>query len=418
LLKKEVYNMRIAIIGTGISGLSAARLLSNNHIVTLFEKTNNIGGLIRCSKEEGHLYHRVGGHVFNSKNKEVLHWFWQFFNCEEEFNETKRNAKIWIKGKVVGYPIENYLYEFEESLSSQIVEELLDTHNNKGGSVNFKDFLISNFGKTLYELYFKPYNEKLWQQNTANMPLDWLEGKLPMPDIKDIIMANIHRTNEEKMVHSCFFYPKENGSQFIIDRLAKDLFIQVDKKVTSLVKSDDRWLINEREEFDSVIYTGDIRRLSELVEFSNELDFDTSLFRSNGTSNCLCETDSTDLSWLYIPDKEFKAHRIIYTGNFSDFNNAKAKRKSCVVEFSGKVDEAIMKEEIKKLPGNLNFIRSNYEANSYVIQSPQTRKVIQKIKEEYEPQGLYLLGRFAEWEYYNMDKCIESAMRVADKIKK
>jgi len=32
--------------------------------------------------------------------------------------------------------------------------------------------------------------------------------------------------------------------------------------------------------------------------------------------------------------------------------------------------------------------------------------------------GFFLLGRFAEWEYYNMDKSIEAAMTLADSFEK
>src|SRR6187402_3181346 len=93
---------KIAVIGAGISGLSIASLLHDSAEVTLFERADHIGGLVHCSQEKGVLYHRVGGHVFNSKNKKVLNWFWSKFDKESEFIQAKRNAKIFYKGSFIG----------------------------------------------------------------------------------------------------------------------------------------------------------------------------------------------------------------------------------------------------------------------------------------------------------------------------
>jgi UDP-galactopyranose mutase len=32
------------------------------------------------------------------------------------------------------------------------------------------------------------------------------------------------------------------------------------------------------------------------------------------------------------------------------------------------------------------------------------------------PHSIYLCGRFAEWEYYNMDKAIEAAINLVEEI--
>ena len=53
------------VVGAGVSGLSAARLLKeNNKEVLVLEKADKPGGLIKCDRVDGHLFHRVGGHVF------------------------------------------------------------------------------------------------------------------------------------------------------------------------------------------------------------------------------------------------------------------------------------------------------------------------------------------------------------------
>ena len=73
---------KIAIIGAGISGMSAAHYLNDNYEVKVFEQESSPGGLIRCRRVNGSLFHTCGGHVFNSKRKDVLEWFWSLFNAD------------------------------------------------------------------------------------------------------------------------------------------------------------------------------------------------------------------------------------------------------------------------------------------------------------------------------------------------
>lgn len=415
--------MKIAIMGSGISGLSIANLLKGKHKVKIFEKEQHAGGLIKCERVQDCLFHKVGGHVFNSKNKTVTDWFWSHFDREKEFVKARRNAKVFFNNAIIGYPIENYLYLFEPSLVKKIISELLELSKKHARTPfeydNFEDFLQNNFGQSLYELYFKPYNHKIWQTDLSTVPMEWLEGKLPMPDFADILQSNIVREEEDKMVHSTFFYPKEGGSQFIVDRLKEGLNLQTAAMVNDIQETKAQLTING-EYFDKAIYCGDIRKLPAycknlLAENGVDVTYIEQL-RSNGTSNLFCETDDNDISWLYIPEDFTKAHRIIYTGNFSESNNRGSARKTCVVEFSGKVDYNVMVDEIKKLPGNLNPIAYNYEPNSYVIQDKRTREEINAAKQVLVGHHVYLLGRFAEWEYYNMDKAIEAAFKLEKEI--
>ena len=85
----------IAIIGGGISGLSIARLLMDQFSITVFEKEAAPGGLIRCRKVDGSLFHTCGGHVFNSKMQHVLDWFWTFFCRENDFTLADRNSVVF-----------------------------------------------------------------------------------------------------------------------------------------------------------------------------------------------------------------------------------------------------------------------------------------------------------------------------------
>jgi protoporphyrinogen oxidase len=409
---------KIIIIGAGISGLSAAQLLQSDFDVTLLEQDTRPGGLIKCDTVAGNLFHRVGGHVFNSKNQAVLDWFWQFFDRDTEFRKAHREARIYLKGAYIGYPIENHLYQLSPDLVQAVITDLLQLSQQQTTVLppnNFEAFLRQRFGNTLYNLYFGVYNQKIWNRDLSGIPLEWLADKLPMPRITEILQSNISRQGEQQMVHASFYYPVRGGSQFIINRLAEGLNIETGVRVQQISLAGNKISINNGSyTADHLIYCGDIRKLGSLLQEDDpvlqEQLAGVQDLPTNGTTNALCYTDDTAISWLYLPEQQFKAHRIIYTGNFSPENNAPGERKTCVVEFSGWQPEAVVREELSRLPGNLTFISGNHEPDSYIIHRQDTAQRMQMIRQALAARQIHLLGRFAEWQYYNMDKCIESAM--------
>jgi protoporphyrinogen oxidase len=412
----------IAIIGAGISGISAARMLSRKHRVCVFEKAARPGGLVKCDRIQDNLFHRVGGHVFNSKNPQVLDWFWSFFDRDKEFLKARRNAKILFQGKLIGYPIENYLHQLDKDFVSAVLNDFLSPEYKPEDPMSYPDFasfLNSNFGNTLYEAYFRPYNEKIWNRDLKEIPLAWLHGKLPMPDLKSMLLSNIVVQEESDMVHSTFYYAREGGSQFIADRLAEGLDIRLNAEISGIIKTNEGYRIGEEGPFDLIVFTGDVRQADRMFPDSEAAKLAGQTLKnlpSNGTSNLFCETDPGDVSWLYLPGPETKAHRIIYTGTFAESNNRGSKRHTCVVEFSGQYSYEFMCEEVKKLPGNMEPLDWNYEPNSYIVHDHRSANLLTEAKNALKGEGIFLLGRFAEWEYYNMDKAIEAAMALEKEL--
>lgn len=406
---------KIAVIGGGISGLSIAQMLKDKHQVRVFEKDSKPGGLIKCDRIKGNLYHKVGGHVFNSKNQDVLNWFWKFFNKEEEFIKTPRNATVFMSGgHLVGYPIENHAYMMDEAMMKSFIYDLLviakSTHTEPE---NFEEFLIGRFGRTLYKEYFQPYNEKIWRKDLKKVPLTWLEGKLPMPSVEEMIYNNFNHVKEMNMVHSSFFYPKQNGSQFLADRLASGLDIIYNAEVTRLEKKMGKWIINEFE-YDTVIYCGNIKTFPEIIAGQMDMSFFTKQIENleyHGTTSVLCEIDKNPYSWIYMPGREHLSHRIICTGNFSKLNNAE-NMMTGTLEFTDYISEQEILGNLEKIPFSPKYLAHQYTKFTYPIQDMDTRSMINKLKEMTEANGVYLLGRFAEWEYYNMDAAIDAAMKL------
>jgi protoporphyrinogen oxidase len=417
---------KLLVVGSGISGISISKMLYEYFDVNVVEKSDRIGGLIKCDRIDDNLFHRVGGHVFNSKNTEVLNWFWSNFNKDTEFISAIRNAKILINNNLIDYPIENHLYQLDEETLRIIIHELLQLNKNSDSIINvnnFELFLKSSFGDKLFDIYFGPYNKKIWNFDLKKIPLKWLNDKLPMPNVLETIINNICKKKDNQMVHSTFFYPINGGSQFIINRISEGLKITCSTEIESINFINNTLYVNNTQYItDFLVYTGDVRLLHKIIKIPDVILMDAlySLkdLPSNGTSNVFCKTDTTEISWLYLPDSKYLAHRIIYTGNFSDKNNKDNERKTCVVEFSGIHDKNIMLNEVKKLPGNLDPIAFNYEKNSYVIHENNSKINIDVAKKLLEKYNIFLLGRFAEWEYFNMDKCIEGALNLSNTLRR
>jgi len=428
---------RIAVIGGGISGLAASQMLKQKGCIpTIYESKDKVGGLISCSVEQGHLFHRVGGHVFNSKNSAVLEWFWDFFDKESEFLKAFRNAVIFMDEKIIPYPIERYIKMLPKKEARTVVRELLELRakgeQSSGEDANyghqsFGDFLLGNFGETLCSKYFFPYNKKIWNRDLYSIPLPWLKGKLPMSSPSQIIEDNILCMEEGDMVHSSFYYPKSGGSQFIANRLAVGIEI-IFEMVATISSAQGKFFINSNSTpYDQVVYTCDTRALPSMLErdslgaFCDQLaDIlkDTSL-DSNGTSNLLCECDANNYSWVYLPSDSTRFHRIIMTGNFSPSNNSTSippGRVSCTIESSGLHSKEDLEQELMSLPFNPKAISYNYCPNSYIVHRSDTQLLLDQIKDTCREQGIHLCGRFAEWEYYNMDAAIESAMDITDDV--
>ena len=406
--------MNIAVIGAGMSGLAIANMLKDaGNDVIVFEKDSRPGGMMKCDIIKGCLFHRTGGHVFNTKREDVLEWFWKHFNVEKEFIKASRNSSVVFEGMDnVPYPIENHMYCFEDHIQKKFIADLLKIA--RGGKIkpqNFDEFLLQRFGKTLYNLYFQPYNYKVWRRDLTQVPLSWLSGKLPMPTVEEMIFNNMNHIEECQFVHSSFYYPIKGGSQFLADRLSAGLKIIYNKEIFRITMCESKWLV-EGMEFDRVIFSGNIKYLPSLLAGATNLyGFIKSIdeLESHGTTSVFCKIDKNPFSWMYLPDKKYDAHRIICTGNFSNSNNSSGIMTG-TVEFTDYISKDEILENLSRMPYNPRYIIHHYEKYTYPIQKADTRGMIKELKNMLEPLGFYLLGRFAEWEYYNMDVAIGASM--------
>lgn len=413
--------MNIAVLGAGVSGLTAARLLKDKGVnVTVYEKCDQIGGLAKSRFKDGYLYDPHGGHIFNSKHKEVVDWVFSILP-KENWQFTVRNAKIYFSGQYISYP-------FELSLSELNIDDAVECVNDfilsKQGAEpdNFRDWLIWNFGEAIANYYMLPYNEKIWAYPLEKMETQWMQGKMPLPTKKEMIRSVLLKNpSERKMPHSTFYYPIDGGIQTMINAIAEGLDIKYASPVNKIEKSDESWIINGECSYDRIISTIPLPIISKCMNLPDKIDQAISGLKYNSLNTVLFNCPPTDITWLYIPSHDYASHRIGYQSALTPNACPKSGEGCGALEIIGKkieIDSSFMKNKI--LPKEIEItsvLDSEFTEYAYVIHDLNYRYNTSQIKNYFDSvDNFSLLGRWATWNYKNMDLCMYDAFKLVESI--
>ncbi|MCS6954958.1 MAG: NAD(P)-binding protein [Candidatus Calescibacterium sp.] len=404
--------MKVAIIGAGISGLTIGRILSKVYDVTIFEKKSEIGGIARAKDVNGIAYHTVGGHCLNSKNKFIMDYIFDEILPLENWHKVERNAKIFFHKRFISYPIEFHIREiaeFDIDLAYKITTEIFSS-TEKDVS-NLEEWFIVNFGETLAKEYLIPYNKKIWAMDLKDLDFIWIYGKLPMPSKKDIFESLISK-KYDSMPHRFFYYPNTNTQNTFIESLGKGLNIVLNYAVRSIESINGKWVINGEYKFDILISTMPLNLLPLIIAGTpNEIVSEAQKLKYNIVTNALWKSEPIAHTWTYYPSEDTIFHRHIHIGNF--FN---PKQNYTITESIGFRSYEEVYKEGKKFDYLIDMVDYNVSEHAYVVYDKNYVVSVNKIKKYLETLGIYTLGRFGEWSYYNMDVCMERAIDLSKVI--
>lgn len=408
---------KVCVLGAGISGLSFAKMASAKFDVEVLEKNEVWGGIARTKKINGVTYHPVGGHCFNSKFPEVMDFVFNHVLSKDNWHLINRNAVIKMQGEEINYPIEYSIKEinsFNPDLALKITKDFLSSTDDNQYD-NLEQWFRKKFGDTLAELYFIPYNKKIWNNDPSLMSHDWVEGKLPIPN-KESFFQSLIGNATDKMPHATFYYPKSNDQNTFIDALAKDLVIKCDYEVKEIEFNSDKkkWVINGDREYDLIVSTLPLNLVCKLIVGTPRFILEQSKkLKYNSVTTMFWETEPTERTWTYVPEGENIFHRYIHVGNF--FN---PKQNYSITEVVGKKTY----EEMVKNGEKDSFLKKpvgfNVSEHAYVVFDQNYSSAVKSIKSHLNEMGIETLGRFGEWEYYNMDVCIKSSMNLFEKMQR
>jgi len=414
--------MNIAVLGAGVSGLTAARLLSEKgHKVIVYEKNDTPGGLARTRFTDGYLYDPYGGHIFNSKHKEVVDWVFSLLP-KENWKYTERNAKIFINGRYVSYPFELSLCELDIDDAVECVHDFILSQVGPEPD-NFKDWLTWNFGKAIADYYMIPYNKKIWAYPLEEMETQWMQGKMPLPSKKEMIRSMLLKNpKERKMPHSAFYYPLHGGIQTMVNAIAEGLNIKCGYKIENVRKVGDKWQVNSEEPVDLVISTIPLPELPAVMELPTNISANIVDLKFNSLTTIMFDCDETGITWLYVPSHDYRSHRVGYQSTLTPNATPDKGKGLAALEIIGSqldVDENFAKKT-DILPIELGFNRvidHEFTKYAYVIHDKNYRLNVDSILNYFSKDSSFkLLGRWGTWNYKNMDLCMLDAMEIVKGI--
>jgi protoporphyrinogen oxidase len=208
----------VAIIGAGPAGLTAAYLLSKSVVpVTVLEADPvYVGGISRTATYKG-FHFDIGGHRFFSKCKAVEDLWSEIL--PNDMLVRPRSSRIFYGGKFFAYPLKAFealtkLGVFKSILCvlSWLKARLFPVRDPN----NFEDWVSNQFGKRLFNTFFKSYTEKVWGMSCKEISADWaaqrIKGLSLGSAIKNALFPQRQpkdRTKVIKTLINSFRYPRK-----------------------------------------------------------------------------------------------------------------------------------------------------------------------------------------------------------------
>lgn len=431
----------IAILGGGLAGLSLAYYLMHEpqiEQIHIYEKEQTVGGLCRSYTHDGR-YVDIGPHIFFSKDKDVLGFMIELLGDNNE--KHRRSNRILYDSRLIQYPFENDLSKLSKEDCDKCVQTFIHNPYRNYDASNMLQFFLKTFGEGITNMYLRPYNEKIWKFDPTFMDTQMVE-RIPQPPDEDILRSAKGETVDGYLHQLYFYYPKAGGTNALINAICKKLnekvFIHTDSEVKVVTKTEENWNIKTNKEEQSYTHIVSCMPVNEFLniyskttveirEISQELKYNHILIATATVSNDY----SGDNYAFMIPDNDVVFHRISKV-DFLGESYGKTGTATYMMEYTYRDNDSFAYQDdetiqIKLTDGlqKIGFIKDKNEVESfqirrfpyaYVIYDLKHKDNMRKIRDYSISEGIFLNGRFGNFEYWNMDKVIAESKKKASEI--
>jgi protoporphyrinogen oxidase/glycosyltransferase involved in cell wall biosynthesis len=474
------YRRRAVIIGSGPTGLSAAFHLGEDSL--LLEQNAQVGGWCRSVVDNGFTFDHAG-HIMFSNDPYVHELYGLLLGDNVHWQD--REAWIYSKQVYTRYPFQGALYGLPHEVLKDCIVGAIEARfgplaanapartnshaepckaesitdccaDGIAGSetplstprlssvhaapvyANFEEFIHGVWGWGVARHFAIPYNRKLWAVPLTEMETSWLGGRVPMPDLQEMIDGALRPVARPQGPNARFGYPLRGGFQALMDGFLPNLRgeLKLEARVTRVVprKHEISTQDGTRYVYEKLISTMPLTTLVDLIGEEAPARVRQAARQLRHVSvRCvnlgIAREKLTEKHWIYYPEDSV-FHRIFVQGNASPHNNAPGGcGLTCEITYSPQkplpcdgdalIDLCIadcIKVGIIDAEDTIVARNQVDMPCAYVVYDHTRAENVAIIREWLGAHDIELAGRYAEWEYYNSDHAFIAGKKVAEKV--
>lgn len=375
------------VIGAGIAGAVAARKLAEEKgkKVLVIERRNHIGGNCYDEKDEsGVLIHNYGPHIFHTGMEEVFSYLSRF----TEWYLFGHEVVAKVGGQLIPVPFNlNTLHMVYDKEKADRLEKKLIAAYGEGSRVPImklrenEDPDIREIAQYVYENVFLRYTMKQWGQKPEEISPE-VTGRVP------VLISYDNRYFQDKYQG----VPKDGFTPMFGKMLAHPgITVKCGVDCKELLKLEGDVIYFEGEPFaGDVIYTGALDEL-----------FDCRFGR--------LPYRSLDFKFEHYDEDAYQGHSVVNYTVSEDFTR--------ITEFKFLTGQRDAKGTtiVKEYP--FAYTGAEGEIPYYAILNEENQALYEKYRAlTAGMKNFHLLGRLAEYKYYNIDAMTKKAMELAEQL--
>lgn len=472
------------IIGAGPTGLSAAYHLGEDSL--LLEQNGTVGGWCRSLVVNGFTFD-YAGHIMFSNDCYVHEMYNLLLGTNVHWQD--REAWIYSKNVYTRYPFQGALYGLPADVLKECIIGAIEARfgplkddqpaklraNGSSPSgckaesigdccgdgvmestarlakpavaaqandepANFEEFIYKVWGAGVARHFAIPYNRKLWAVPLTEMETSWLGGRVPLPDLEEMIEGALQPMPKPVGPNARFGYPLRGGFQALMNGFLPLLRgeLRTGAQVTRVSPRSRTVTLSDGSSYRyrKLVSTAPLPKLIEMIGAEAPSHVRTAAHKLRHVSvRCVnlgvMRENLTDKHWIYYPE-DTVFHRVFAQGNASPHCNPPGGfGLTCEITYSPDKPlpcegEALIERCIADCikvglvrPSDAIVARSLVDMPyAYVVYDHVRKQNVELVREWLLERNILLAGRYSEWEYYNSDHAFIAGKKIAEVVRR